>query len=246
MDAVIISKDIRKLAGNRLKHYTVTQGSCAGPKYVYMIFEQKPKHGRPHRCKVVKYDPSAKRIVKVSGALKVGHGNDITLKGHTLYITHSAGAKTIHRVDSKTLKQRKGVKVRVPKRFKGVKAFNGIASYGSGFLLRVMGGNKVAVANSKFEIVNVFRTETNWTTSQGMTIQGRLLLRAYSHAQSGKNYLVWYSLKGKQKRRSKVELEGEMESVFLFNDEIYVTAYIKRGKKREAYIAKIDGPEGSC
>ena len=244
MNATIISKNIRKLAGDRLKHYTVTQGSCAGSKYIYMIFEQKAKKGRPHRCKVVKYDPAEKRIVKVSGALKVGHGNDICIRDHTLYITHSAGSKTIHRVDSRTLKQRKGVKVRVPKRFKGIKAFNGIASYGSGLLLRVMGGNKVAVVNSKFKIVNVFRTETNWTTSQGMTIQDRLLLRAYSHAQSGRNYLVWYSLKGEQKRRSKVKLGGEMEAVFVLDGQIYVTTYIKDRKKREAYIAKVDGPEG--
>lgn len=245
MNAVIISKSIRKLAGDRLKHYTVTQGSCAGSKYIYMVFEQKPKNGRPHRCKVVKYDPGEKRIVKVSGALKVGHGNDICIRGHTLYITHSAGSKVIHRVDSRSLKQRKGIKVTIPKNLKkGIEAFNGIAVYGSGYLLRVMGGNKIAVLNKNWKIVKVIRTETNWKTSQGMTMDGKRLLRAYSHAQSGRNYLVWYSLKGEQKRRSKVKLGGEMEAVFVLDGQIYVTTYIKDGKKREAYIAKVDGPEG--
>lgn len=75
-------------------------------------------------------------------------------------------------------------------------------------------------------------------------MDGKRLLRAYSHAQSGKNYLVWYSLKGEQKRRSKVKLSGEMEAVFVLDGQIYVTTYIKDGKKREAYIAKVDGPEG--
>ena len=102
---MIISENIRSLAGNALKYFTVTQGACSDDRYIYMVFERKPKGDRTHRCKVVVYDPTVKKVIMVSGALKLGHGNDMCIRDGVLYITHSEGAKVIHRVDAKTLKK---------------------------------------------------------------------------------------------------------------------------------------------
>ena len=65
------------------------------------------------------------------------------------------------------------------------------------------------------------------------------VIRAYSKLQSGKNYLVTYNLKGKELSRKKIPIKGEMESVFRIGNQLYVTTYVRSGKKREAYIGKI-------
>ena len=235
-----VGKEIRSRAPKRLNHFTVPQGSCTDQKYIYVIFERKPKNGRTHRCKIVKIDSETMKIVKISKALKIGHGNDITYRNGILYITHSAGAKTIHRVNAKTLKQKKGIKVKVPSKYKGIHAFNGISTYGKkGFILRVMGGAKMAITDEDFKIKRVFKTETSYKTSQGMTTKDMTIIRAYSHAQSGRNYLVEYSVKGKQLKRKKIGIKGEMESVFCIGDKTYVVTYVKKGKKRLAYIAQV-------
>ena len=218
--------DIRKLCN--LKHFTVTQGACTDGKYIYMVFERKRKKNQTHRCKIVVYDPEKEKVVKVSGALMIGHGNDLCYRDGILYITHSDGKKVIHRVDAKTLKKKKNIKV------KGY--FNGIACYGSGFILRVMGGREMVITNKNFKITRRFKTNTNYKTSQGMTMDGKTILRGYSKLQSGENYLVEYSIKGVEKNRLKLKIAGELEGVFILNGKRYVTTYLRKNGKAEAHI----------
>lgn len=238
----IMSTEIRSQAPKRLKHYTVPQGACADEKHIYIAFEQKAKGGRPHRIKIAKLEAETMEIVKVSGALKLGHANDLCIRDGIIYATHSAGSKVIHRVNAKTLKQKKGINVKVPKKYakKGIKAFNGISTYGkSGFLVRVMGGRGMAVLNKNMKVVKFFRTNTNHETSQGMYTDGRTILRAYSKGQSGNNHVAEYSMQGKELDYVKIDIKGEMECIWMHGGEIYVTTYIKKGGKRKAYIAWI-------
>ena len=46
-------------------------------------------------------------------------------------------------------------------------------------------------------------------------------------------------MKGEEKSYKRIEIEGEMECVWIHKGEIFVTTYIKKGGKRKAYIAKI-------
>ena len=234
--------NIRKHVGEKLKHYTVTQGACSDGTNIYMVFERK----EPHRCKIVKLNFKTMGVVKVSGALKIGHGNDITYKDGVLYITHSKGSKVIHRVNAETLKKGKDIKVKIPKKLKskGIKYFNGIACYGSGFILRVMGGAGMLIVNKNFKGTRYFKTKENYNTSQGMDQKGGVIYRAYSKGQSSdKNYLATFDKKGNLLKRRRVDVTGEMESVFLINGAPYGTVYRKKnvdGKmKYKAYIFKI-------
>lgn len=231
-----------------LKGYNVPQGACTDGKYFYVIYEQK----KPHRCKVAKYDFKG-NVIKVSGGLKIGHGNDVCYRDGHLYITHSSGSLVIHKVNAKTLKKEKGIKVRIPKKYKGkgIKEFNGITCYGNGFLLRVMGGRGMAIIKKKtdkkgkkrYYVVKFYRTDTYHSTSQGMTADGIYVLRAFSHAQSGKNYIAKYSPKGKEKWLKRAEIDGkhikgEMEGIFLKDGILYATTYVKEGKERYTYLKK--------
>lgn len=238
--------DIRALAGDKLKHHNVAQGSCSDGKYIYIAFEQKKKKNRPHRCKIVKFDPEKKRIVKVSGELKVGHGNDMTYRGGILYVTHSAGSRKIHRVDASTLHQKKGIKVTIPKGIKkklkkGQKLeFNGIAKDGDGFLLRMMGGSRMLVTDKSFKAKSTFKVNKSYKTSQGMDQKGGTIYRAYSNLQSkDQNYLVEFNSLGKQTERHRLDVTGELEGVFIRGTHLYGTIYRKHGKGSDRYKAFI-------
>lgn len=232
----------------QLKGFRVPQGCCTDGTYVYVVYERK----KPHGCKIAKYTFDGK-LKKVSGTLKIGHGNDICFRDGILYITHSSGGLVIHRVDAGTLRQKKGFKVRVPKKYKkNIKAFNGIATYGKGFILRVMGGRGMAIIKKKrgkdgkmhYYVVKFYRTDTFHETSQGMTTDGVAVIRSYSHLQKGTNYIVRYSSKGKEivRKRAKNEkgnLKGELEGIFIHDDELYATTYVKDGKERYTYLTRL-------
>ena len=227
--------NVRKHVGKRLDHFTVTQGSCADDKHIYIAFERKPKKRRSHAIKIVRMNIETFKVEKVSNALKIGHANDMCIKDGILYITHSSGSSVIHRVDAKTLKKKKGITV-------GNAHYNGIACYGSGFILRVMGGNKLLIVNKRFHKVRTIHKEKEYKTSQGMTQKGGKIYIAYSHAQSDRNYVCEFNKNGNLIKRRKVPVYGELESCFLHDGQLWFTIYRKKkvnGKmKYMAYIAK--------
>ena len=242
-------KEIRS-KHKQLKEWKVPQGACTDGKHIYVVYERK----KPHSCKIAKYDLEGK-LIKVSGRLKIGHGNDVCYRNGILYITHSSGEMVIHRVDAKTLKQKKGFKVVVPKKYskKGIEAFNGIATYGKGFILRVMHGRGMAIIKKKrgkdgkmhYYIVKFYRTDTMYKTSQGMTTKDMVVFRSYSHAQKGTNYIVRYSSKGKEISRKRAKnkhgnLKGELEGIFFLGDRLYATTYLKEGKERLTYLTELE------
>ena len=238
--------DIRAHVGKTLKGFTVVQGSCTDGQNVYLIFERKKSKSASHRCKIVKMDIDSLKVVKVSQSLKLGHGNDMCHRDGILYVTHSEGSMVVHRVDAGSLKQKKGVKVTLPKKLKGKKiaAFNGIAPYGSGFILRVMGGSGMLIVNRNFRGTRFFRTKTSYTTSQGMDHKGGKIYRTYSKLQSkDKNFLVTYDKKGLQISRERIPVVGELEGVFLVSGKPWFVVYRKKNvegeKKYCAFIGTV-------
>lgn len=234
-----MSEDIRKKAGKQLAHYAVTQGACSDGEHIWMIFERK----KPHRCKVVKMTADTHDIVKVSGALKLGHGNDCCIRSGILYITHSGGSKTVHRVNAKTLTKAKGGDVEV----KGVKAggFNGITCFGEGFALKKMGSQGIYIVDKGFRYKRKIKLSKRFSVSQGLTFRGGRFYRGSSRLQSKKNYVSIYSEVGKYIKRKQYAHKCELEGVFFVDDVLYATVYKKYKKKKkgktyyEAYIVKM-------
>ena len=231
-----MGEDIRKKAGKKLAHYAVTQGACSDDEFIYMIFERK----KPHRCKVVKLDAKTHDIVKVSGALKLGHGNDCCVKDGVLHVTHSGKSKTIHRVNAKTLTKLKNGDVKV----KGVKAggFNGITNYEEGFALKKMGGQFVYIMTKHFKYKSKIKLGKKFSISQGITYHGGKFYRGSSQAQSKKNYISIYKKSGKYEDCKHYNHKCELEGVFFVGEQLHATIYkkYKKNKKKhyEAYIVK--------
>jgi hypothetical protein len=234
--------DIRKLCKGELKHFNVMQGACSDGVYIYIAFEQKKKKKRKHRIKIVKFQVSPFKMMKISAPLNLGHANDMAYKAGVLYVTHSGKKKVIHRVDAKTLKKLKDIKPKTEK-----KAFNGIAPYGDGFIVRPMGSSKLLICkNNKFVFSNVLRTTAPYKTSQGMETNGDIVIRSFSWRQSkNKNHLVWYNKKCKILKKMKVPVTGELEAAFYVGRQLWVSVHRKKrvdGKlKFHAYLYRIGG-----
>ena len=230
--------DIRKKVGKRLRGFAVTQGACYGDDgHIYMVFERKKSKKKTHRCKIVKLTKDQK-VVKVSGALKLGHGNDICYRDGILYVTHSDSSKVIHRVDAKTLKQMKGIKVQYKSG-----GWNGITCYKNGFLLRKIGGNYVFEVDAKMRVIRKFKLKKSFKTSQGICWHGGRLYRGSSILQSKRNYVSIYTNTGRYCGKRHLDIKCELEGVFFIGEQLYVTyykKYKKGGKKHyEAHIKRL-------
>lgn len=239
--------DIRRLAGRSLRYFAWPQGACSDGKYIYMIFERKRFQGRTHRCKIVKLDLKTLKVIKVSDELKIGHGNDITYCNGNLYVTHSAGGRVVHRIDPFTLKYKETIRVVIPKELgrKKIREFNGIACYGSGFILRIMWGSGMLITDENFHALRHFRTRRFFKTSQGMDQKSLTTYRAFSKLQSSdRNYLVTFDEDGRMLERIKLEVTGELENVFFAGDQLYGTVYRRSqdsagSNRRSAYVFKV-------
>ena len=217
--------DVRRQAGKRLNLFRVTQGACSDGKYIYMAFERKKSVARARAVRIVKLDPDAMRIVRISGVLKIGHANDMTYRDGILYITHSFGSKVIHRVDAVTLKKQDDIGVRAGKAM----FFNGIAKLGSGFLIRNMFGPGLIQTDRNFRALRYFNADGKHKVSQCMEVREGIIYRTYSDLQTeDRNYLVTFDLDGNMLSDSKVEMMGELEGCFMHKGELWFTSYRKK------------------
>lgn len=238
--------NVRSLT-KKLGAFQVTQGSTSDGRNIYMVFERRHHNGCSRRCRIVKLDAATLELKQVSDELRIGHGNDMAYRDGILYVTHSFGNKRIHRVDAKTLTQIEGIEVTIPSKLnrKRIRCFNGIACYGKGYILRVMGGAGILVVDENFQGVRYYRTSRMYKTSQGMDQKDRVIYRAYSNLQSSdKNFLVTFDDDGNLLNRERLDLTGEMESVFFVGDQLCGTVYRRTkdsaGRQRYAdYVYKI-------
>lgn len=225
--------DVKAEAGDKLKHYNVTQGACSDGEHIYMVFERKKKH----QVKIVKLKASDYSVQKVSGALKVGHGNDLCYKDGILYITHSGTSDCIHRVDAKTLKKLKDVKVNKPG------GYNGITVYKDGFILRKIASSYFYITDANFKVKKKIKQSKTFKVSQGICYHDGLIYRGSSIAQSKSNYISVYKTNGKYVKNYHYKKKCELEGVFFIGDTLYFTIYKKYKKKKkkhyEAYIKKV-------
>ena len=239
--------NVRRLAGSQLRGFAWPQGACSDGKNIYLIFERKAFYGLTHRCKILKLDAETLAVCKISGELRLGHGNDITYRDGVLYVTHSFGSKRIHRVDARSLRQLTGVDVVIPDKLnrKRIQCFNGIAKFGSGYILRVMGGAGMLITNENFVARRYFRTSRKYRESQGMDQKNRTTYRGYSILQSSdKNLLLTFDDSGKLIEKQRLEITGELEAIFFVGDQLCGTLYTRvedslGRSRRSAYVFRI-------
>jgi glutamine cyclotransferase len=209
--------------GKELNKFKVNQGICCDDKYIYSVFERK----KPHGCKIRKFT-FKNETIKISKVLDIGHGNDITCKGNTLYITHSAGKSVIHTVNKNTLKKGKDIKISIPSKIKKNPQFNGIAAMPNGFALRLIGSNRIIIVDNKFNYVRNFKlSEIPKLQTQGIEYHDNKIYRVYSNFQKSNNNVYAYDMNGKLVKKYKVKVKGEAEGIFFHSKKFYMSIYRK-------------------
>lgn len=234
--------DVKAEAGNKLKHFNVAQGACTDGCYIFMAFEQKPnkEKKREHRIKIAKVNPATKKVEKVSGALNLGHANDMCIFSNELLITHSGTKKVLHRVSLSTFKKLKDIEISVPKKYrKHATGFNGIFRDGAYICLRCMGGNYIMYLDTNFKFVKMVKYTKPFEKedSQGMDCKDGVVYRAYSRLQSKtKNYICKFKTNGKLVSKSQLKTKGELENVFIKGGKIWGVVYRKKKIKGEKHF----------
>lgn len=217
-------KSFRK--GNELKKYKVNQGICTDGTYIYSIFERK----KSQECRIRKFTFDNKTIM-VSKPLRIGHGNDITYKDGWLYITHSRGSDVIHRVNANTLKCGENIRINIPQKISKKPCFNGIAATHNGFVLKMMGRQRIIQFDSNWKYERSFKLRQKFVVSQGMEWHNGRLYRVYSNYQKSQNKVAVFDSKGNLVKLYIIKAKGEAEGIFFSNGKFYLSIYRKYKKE---------------
>ena len=235
----------------RLHGYDTAQGGCTDGTYIYQIFENRITK----KCKIAKFKKKSYQLVKVSKALKVGHGNDITYNSKTkeLVVTYSGTKKYfVTTVNPKSLKIKKQIPVILPTHLSGLKASDvkNIEAYSAiyydeesdQYLLKIRGGRVVLILNGSFKPIRAIVPPQKNTDITGQTIiqLGDYILRAQSELQSkDKNIInVFDRVSGSYVSTMNLKLSGELENMYEMDGKLYGTVFKKEYKTKYKKVKK--------
>lgn len=225
----IVSKKLR--SDKRLKWFGVCQGACYHKGKMYIAYER-GKNKKNHAIKIARYDFKTLKLEKVSKAMQLGHANGITVKGNTIYVTHSGGDRILHRVDAKTLKKKSDKHISIPAKLKKHgSGFSGVAydETTGRFYLRLIGTKNILVLDKDLKYKSTFKVEKHWMIANDMDAHNKLLYRTYSQKQDAdKGRVAIFDYKGKCLKTWKPNIGAEMEACFMVGNTLYLTYYRRK------------------
>ncbi|MBQ9014950.1 MAG: hypothetical protein IJ109_02420 [Firmicutes bacterium] len=250
------SLELRRIAKQKVPGFDTLQGSCYAGGYVYYLLENRNISYAKGRCKIVKMKLSNKKVVKVSAALKLSHGNDITFdtKRNRIVVAHSTPVpKQISVVNPKSLKVTGTATVEIPYDLyklphpkknpeKYINAYNGFGAIAYNkkhdqFVALLRGSNfhHMLILNSAFQPVRFEYVEDRPDqTVQGIDSYDDYVIVAQSYS-SGKPYnqLLIYSWdEGDFLSKLNLGRKYELESVFHTGSAVYAGFYTSFYKKK--------------
>lgn len=251
--------EIRTWAKQKMYQYDTLQGSCTDGTYAYYLLYNR----RVQKCKLVKVKRSGLNVVKVSGALDVAHGNDMTYDKHRkrIVIVHSTGVdpKRLTSVHPKTLKVIESKHVTIPKKLAGgsaadaagATAFSGIA-YSSGrkqYAVLLSHNYNFVVLDSDLEPVRYVkvRKKNNYVV-QGIDATDDYIMLAQSPKTSKQKYniITVYDWDGNYISKINVKKGYEIESIYHVGSKYYAgfyRSYYKTYYKNVVKKVVVDGKE---
>ena len=246
-----------RAAKHKSEGYSIFQGSCTDGRMTYHVLYNKRK-AQKNRCRIIKVNPKTHKVIRVSRAYYIYHGNDIAFdsKRKRLVIVHGDGdTKRISVFDPSTLKRKKVIRLNFNRSIKGIsrkkagriKGVTGIAYDGKHdrFIASVKSTFDYIVLTPKFKPLRYVHTKTKGDLQkQGMEISGKYILRIMNKytKKSIQNYIYIYSMRGKYIKRVPITTNSEVESLYFLNDRLYASTYVERRLKkrvrRYSYILK--------
>ncbi len=236
--------ELRRAAKQKIRGYDTVQGSCYGNGYVYYLLYNRDKN----KCKIVKLKLDSRRVVKISPAKKLYHGNDMTYNDKTqeIIVAHAApDGKSLSRVDPKTLKVKKTCKVNLPKVVPGLtdskknmrrlENLGGYAGFSSiaynelhdQYVAQMYLVRDYMILDSNFTPVRYIRpTAKDGQLYQGIETCGDCIIQCSSFLNDKKyNILSIYDWDGNYLSKIKLNKGMELESAFVVGKKLYVSYY---------------------
>ncbi len=189
------------------------QGMCTDGKYAYLVFEN--KSSKPQTHKIAKVDLATYEVVKVSEALPLDHGNDLTYNPNTgeILVAHNNPSPTlVSRINPETLT--------IIETFDIGQKIYGITycPWNDTYCLGISGGYQFSIVNEHYVEVN------RWSGKSGYTKQGLDGDEKYMYfSKYDTNCVEVYEWDGDfVTRMSIAEQSMELEAIFHIGGTIYL------------------------
>lgn len=249
--------EIRAWAGQKMYQYDTLQGSCTDGTYAYYLLNNR----NAGKCKIVKVKRSNLKVVMVSGALDVAHGNDMTYDANKrqLVIVHSTGVdpKRLTSVNPNTLTVTESKHVQIPKKLPGgsledaagATAFTGIG-YSSGrrqYAVLLSHNYNFVILDANLDPVQYVKvSKKNNYVVQGIDATDDYIMVAQSPKSSKQKYniITVYDWDGRYVSKINVKKGYEIESIYHVGSKYYAgfyRSYYKTTYKNVVKKVKVNG-----
>lgn len=229
--------EIAEAAGQRLGAYDTVQGSCSDGTYAYFVLNNRLRDD----CRIAKVRLHDRKLMKVSGTLAIGHGNDVTYDPTRkwLVVAQASGhGLVLPVVDAQTLQLEKKIELELPADLEGAtkaqiaRAKKGVSSIArdskTGKTIAVLTGSRnLLVLSSSYKPLRYVKVDGSGEgVRQGAELVGRMLYVAESPGSGlAANSLHVYDLDGNTVRTVRLGVGSELESVFAAGSRLYASVY---------------------
>ena len=232
--------ELNSVAGQSSGQYSIVQGSCTDGTYGYYILYNKSKD----KCRILKCKLSNNAKVKLSGVLKLNHGNDVTYNSNIkrLVVTHYTGRPyRLTLIDPATLKVKSYKDIKVPtsldgasaSELKAIKGFSDVA-YSSArkqYVLRIKSSQNYLILDANMAPVKYVKVSKKGSnTNQGIDVNNAYIFALQSKKGSYNTVLV-YDWTGKYQYRIKLPTKHVVQSIFHKGSKFYAATYKSYYKK---------------
>ncbi|MDO5590756.1 MAG: transglutaminase domain-containing protein [Lachnospiraceae bacterium] len=242
-------------AKQKVNQYDTVKGSTGNGKYSYYILYNR----KASKCKIVKARQSDFKVVKVSKALSLGEGIDMTYnadKKRLVVLNGQKASKRLYVVRPDTLKIESSETVNIPSTIKGAKktdlkainGFSGIAYNASKkqYVLHLKNSSNVLLLNKNRKPVKyVTLSKKNPYKDQGIEVAANYILIGQSPKKKSQvyNIISVYDWSGQYVGMLRVKKGEELKSVYKSGSSYYAAFYKIYYKKkklmREDYVYKL-------
>lgn len=247
----IVKKEYRSLAKQKMYGYDTFQGAASDGTYAYHVMCCE----KTQKCKIAKIRVSTGKVVKVSKALKIGHGNDATYdyRRKELVTTYKRGqTRYVAVIDPKTLKLKRYQKLHFPKRIPGLNkkstdAIKGIAAIAydkstGNFIGRIKKWRSFIIIDGDYNVIGFIKARSYKDyLCQTIECTDKVILHAQSPQKKGQKYNIIsvYDYNGNYMATIKTARSGrEIESIYRVGKKLYAGEYYSHYKTKTKTVTK--------
>ena len=241
--------ELRKLANQSVGSYDTLQGGCRVGNYGYYVMYNR----NVEKCKIMKVNLSTGKRVKLSTALKISHGNDLTYNPNkkVLVAAHcTENARKVSEIDPDTLKIIRTKTIKLNKSLPGLttsryNAYIGIAAIAYNaehkqYVARTKPSNDLIYLDENFNVIRYVRLiEKDNQLYQGMDTAGDYILVGQSFkGDKPYNIISVYDWDGNYISKVNIKKGYELENIYhngstyhaAFYTSYYETYYVTKFK----------------